>query len=135
MIQALPDPAPLSDHQILESDTESDSSGLDLVKLAQPPTRSPSPGQSAVRLPQQPIVPPPVPWCTTPLPDVETAPPHVPTPQYSLRPTRDHLARGSQAGPSTESINHLMIHMLEEVPNSYQEVMNSLERDKWLKAS
>ena len=33
-------PAPLSDFQIPESDNESDSSGLDLVTLAQPPTRS-----------------------------------------------------------------------------------------------
>ena len=93
MIQALPDPAPLSDHQILESDTESDSSGLDLVKLAQPPTRPPSPGQSAKRQtvisPQPPVVPPPVPWQTTPLPDVKTAPPQAPTPRNLLQPTRD----------------------------------------------
>ena len=40
-------PAPLSDHQIPESDNESDSLGLDLVNLAQPPTRPPSPGLSA----------------------------------------------------------------------------------------
>ena len=39
--------APLSDHQIPESDNESDSSRLDLVNLAQLPTRPPSPGQSA----------------------------------------------------------------------------------------
>ena len=41
MILAQPDLAPLSDHQHLESDNESDSSGLDLVKLIQPPTRPP----------------------------------------------------------------------------------------------
>ena len=84
MTQAQPDLAPLSDRQIPESDNESDSLGLDLVKLAQPPTRPPSPGQSAPRLPamppQPPAVPSPVPWHTTPLPDVETAPPNVPTP-------------------------------------------------------
>ena len=40
-------PAPLSDHQIPESDNESDSLGLDLVNLAQPPTRPPSPGLPA----------------------------------------------------------------------------------------
>ena len=42
------DLAPLRDHQLSESDNESDSLGLDLVKLAQPPTRPPSPGQSAL---------------------------------------------------------------------------------------
>ena len=41
-------PAALSDHQIFESDNESDSLGLDLVNLAQPPTRPPSPGLSAL---------------------------------------------------------------------------------------
>ena len=40
-------PAPLSDRQIPESDNESDSLGLDLVNLAQPPTRPPSPGLPA----------------------------------------------------------------------------------------
>ena len=44
MILAQPDPAPSSDCQFLKSDNESDSSGLDLVKLVQPPTRPPSPG-------------------------------------------------------------------------------------------
>ena len=41
-ILAQPDLVPLSDHQIPEFGNESDSSGLDLVKLAQPPTRPPS---------------------------------------------------------------------------------------------
>ena len=40
-------PVPLSDCQIPESDNESDSSGLDLVNLDQPPTRPPSPGPTA----------------------------------------------------------------------------------------
>ena len=44
---AQPTPAPLSDCQIPESNNESDSSGLALVNLAQPPTRPPSPGLSA----------------------------------------------------------------------------------------
>ena len=39
--------APLSDCQIPESDNESDSSGLDLVTLAQPPTIPPTPYHSA----------------------------------------------------------------------------------------
>ena len=45
--------ASLSDHQIPESDNESDSSGLDLVTLAQPPT--PLPGVETA--PLQPPVP------------------------------------------------------------------------------
>ena len=40
-------PGPLSDCQIPESDNKSDSLGLDLVNLAQPPTRPPSPGLPA----------------------------------------------------------------------------------------
>ena len=91
----LAQPAPLSNHQLPESDNESDSSGLDLVKLAQPPM---SPGQSA---PSQPVMsppaappaaPPPVPWRMSALPDVETAPLLPPTPQYLLCPTKQHLA-------------------------------------------
>ena len=45
--------APLSNHQIPESDNESDLSGLDLVNLAQPPTRPPSPGLPASGQPAQ----------------------------------------------------------------------------------
>ena len=86
-IQAQPDLAPLSDCQIPESDNESNSLRLDLVKLAQTPTRPPIPGESASRqpvmTPQPPVVPPPVPWHTTPLPDVETALPPVPTPRFT----------------------------------------------------
>ena len=77
MIQAQPDLAPLSNCQIPGSDSESDSLGLDSVKLAQPPTRPPSPGQFAPRQPvmqpQPPLAPPPLPWKTRALPDVETA--------------------------------------------------------------
>ena len=57
---AQPTPAPLSSCQIPESDNESDSSGPDLVNLAQPPTRPPSPGQSASGppvVPSQPSIP------------------------------------------------------------------------------
>ena len=45
---AKPTMAPSSNHQFPESDNESDSLGLDLVNLAQPPYRPPSPGQSAL---------------------------------------------------------------------------------------
>ena len=48
---------------------------------------------------------------------------------------RSHLARGSQARPSTESINQVMMHMFQGVPNSYWEAMNSPDKEKWLKAS
>ena len=34
-----------------------------------------------------------------------------------------------------ESINNVLIHMFQEVPNSYREVMSSPDKDKWLKAS
>ena len=44
---AQPTLAPLSSHQIPESNNESDSLRLYLVNLAQPPTRPPSSGQSA----------------------------------------------------------------------------------------
>ena len=44
---------------------------------------------------------------------MEAAPPPVPTPQYLLWPTRDHLAWESQARPSIESINNVMIHMFQ----------------------
>ena len=40
--------APSSDHQIPESDNESDSLGLDLVNLAHPPNRPYSPGLPAL---------------------------------------------------------------------------------------
>ena len=84
MILAQPDLAPSSNHQHLESDTDSDSTGLDLVKLIQPPTRPPSPGRSTrptVTAPSAPpAVPPLVPWRTSALPDVETAPLQPPTP-------------------------------------------------------
>ena len=76
--------APLSDHQIPELDNESDSSGLDLVNLAQPPTRPPSPGLPAsgstlqgsqIMRPLSPLLAPP--WAlrgsNAPLPDTETA--------------------------------------------------------------
>ena len=46
--------APLSDCQIPESDNESDSSGLDLVTLAQPPALPPTPQHTALRSPSPP---------------------------------------------------------------------------------
>ena len=150
MILAQPNLVPLSDYQFLESDNESDSSGLDLVKLVQPPTRPPSPGQSAPTAvisltgpamstqsapPISPIAPLLVPWRTSALPDVETAPLQPLTPQYSLHPMKQQLGRNPQAGPSSDSINNVLIHMFQEAPNSYWEAMNSLEKDKWLAAS
>ena len=84
-------PAPLSDCHIPESDNESDSLGLDLVNLAQPPTRPHSPGLPALGLtsqgsqstrPLNPTITPP--WAprssNTPLPDTETALLQPPTP-------------------------------------------------------
>ena len=88
MTLAQPGPEPLSSYQIPELDNESDSSGLDLVKLAQPPTRPPSPGQSAPRQPVMPSQPPMPPPALPPapkgthqeLPGMETAPLQPPTP-------------------------------------------------------
>ena len=91
--------APRSNRHIPESDNESDSSGLDLSNLAQPPTRPPSPGLPAsgstlkgshsTRHLSPPIAPP---WAprgsNTPLPDTETALLQPPTPRYSLYPTK-----------------------------------------------
>ena len=34
-----------------------------------------------------------------------------------------------------DSINNILIHMFQEAPNSYQEALNSLEKDKWLAVS
>ena len=92
---AQPTLAPLSDQTISLSDSDHNSMGLDLVKLAQPPTRPPSPGQSTQHqsiTPSQPST------SSHPLlgergtpPYVETAlqarQPH-PVPHYSLRPTK-----------------------------------------------
>ena len=82
-----------------------------------------------------PLAPPPVPWRTSALPNVETAPLQPSTPQYSLHPTKQRLCRQTQAGPSTDSINNVLIHMFQEAPNSYWEALNSPEKDKWLAVS
>ena len=90
----------LNNHQIPESDNEPDSSGLDLVNLAQPPTRPHSPGLSASGQPvipsqsaqpqSPPFSPPQAPRSSnTPLPDMDTAL-HLPTaPRYSFCPTKE----------------------------------------------
>ena len=33
------------------------------------------------------------------------------------------------------NINEILVHMFQEVPNSYHEAMSSMEKDKWLAAS
>ena len=82
-------PAPLSDHQIPESDNESNSLGLDVVNLAQPPTRPPIPSHTASGLtPGSPQIPRAPRHSNTPLPDMETAPSQPSTPQYLFRPTK-----------------------------------------------
>ena len=127
-------PVSLNDHQFPESDNESDLSGLDLVTLAQPPTIPPNPQHTALRplsppTPQAPRKP------HTPLPDAGTAPiPHI-APRYSLRQTKAREQRQPQPGSSTLNINEILIHMFQEVPNSYREAMSSSDRDKWLAVS
>ena len=91
--------APLSDHQIPESDNESNSLGLDLVNLAQPLTRRHSPGLPAsgssaqrsqsARPPSPPLAPPRAPQgSNTPLPDTETALLQPPAPRHLFHPTK-----------------------------------------------
>ena len=80
-------PAPSHDRQSPESNIESDSSGLDLVTLAQPPAIPPTPHHTALRplsppTPQAPQRP------HTPLPDMETAPLPPVIPRYSLHQTK-----------------------------------------------
>ena len=93
---AQPALVPLSNHQFSESDNESDSLGLDLVDLAQPPNRPPSPGQSALGPPAQPSQgagpqpPHRAPWVSNaPLPpDMGTAPLQPTAPWYLLHQTK-----------------------------------------------
>ena len=85
-------PAPLSDRKIPESDNESDSSGLDLVNLANPPQPL-IPNQTALGSSSQSTRPPspPLPRAPrgsiTPLPDM-TASHQPPTPRYLFRQTK-----------------------------------------------
>ena len=53
-----------------------------------------------------------------------------PRPQYSLCPTKEQLA--CQDPSSGDNINNILINMLQEAPNSYQEVLNLEDSDKWL---
>ena len=59
--------------------------------------------------------------------------PEPPTPQYSLCPTKEHLA--CQTQPSGDNINNILINMFQEAPNSYQEALNSEDCEKWLATS
>ena len=118
--------ASLNDLPISESDNESDTLGLELVIPAQSSPRPPSPGQSALRPlgyqtqthPIPPIAPPAVQLGTQPSRSGQSpARPEHPTPQYSLRPTKEHLAHQPQ--PSGRNINTILANMFQEVPNSY----------------
>ena len=71
-----------------------------------------------------PTAPPLVLWRTSVLPDMETAPLQPPTPRYSLHPTEQRLDRQTQAGPSMDSVNNVLIHMFQEAPNSYCEALD-----------
>ena len=128
-----------NDPPISTSDNESDNLGLELVIPAQPSPRLPSPSQSASRPigsqtqthPNPPIAPPAVPLGMQPSGSGQLpAAPEVPTPQYSLHPTKECLAR--QPPPSGENINTILANMFQEVPNSYREAMNLEDSDKWL---
>ena len=66
---------------------------------------------------------------------METAPLQPPAPRYLFHPTKAQEQRQPQAGPSQGNINKTLVHMFQEVPNSYREAMASPEKDKWLVAS
>ena len=129
--------ASTNDLPISESDNESDESGLELVIPAHSTPRPPSPGQSASGSqnppakthPNLPIAPPAVQSGSQP--SGSGSPPAElvnPTPRYSLRQTKERIARQQS---SEDSINAILANMFQEVPNSYREAMNSENREKW----
>ena len=130
--------ASMNDPPISESDSVSDQSGLELVIPAQPHPQLPSPGRSTSPKkqthPNPPIAPPVVPQGVQASGSGQKpSVPEPPIPQYSLRQTKERLARQPQ--PSTENINTILANMFQEVPNSYREAMNSEDCEKWLAAS
>ena len=133
--------ASTNDLPISESDNDSDQSGLELVIPAHPSPTAPIPGHSAsgsqnpsaITHPNPPIAPPAVQSGSQPSGSGPTpAGPVHPIPRYSLRPTKEHIARQQ---PSGDSINAILANMFQEVPNSYREAMNSEDSDKWQAAS
>ena len=66
------------------------------------------------------------------LPDMGTAP----TPWYSLCPRDDsgHVIKTLRT-TENESLSHIMIHMFQDVPNSFWEAISSPGVDKWWQAS
>ena len=117
---AQPTLAPLSSHQIPESDNKSDSLGLDLVHLAQPPTRPPRPGLSASGQPV--ILPQSARLYSPPLPhpglhEVLSHPCqawrlfHINPQHLDILCTQQRCNKKEKAGPSTDTINSVLIHM------------------------
>ena len=102
---------------------------------SQPLPCPPSPGwpTQVAQPPQPPILPlAPPGGLRLALPDVGTAL----TPWYSLCP-RDKLGHVIKQLETTdyESLQQMMIHMFQDVPNSFWEAMSSPEVDKWRQAS
>ena len=56
-----------------------------------------------------------------------------PKPRYSLCPTKEGVAHQSQL--LGNSINNILVNMFQKTPNSYQEVLNLEDSDKWLATS
>ena len=118
--------ASTNDPPISESDTKLDKLGLELVIPVPSPPWPPSPGQSASGSPKSqkcthlnpPNAPPVVQSGAQPSGSGQPpARPEPPVPQYSLRPTKEHLA--CQTQPSGENINAILANIFQEVPNSY----------------
>ena len=127
---------PSNVHQFPEKSNQDDSDNdLDLVTLYQPlqGLTSSEPPAPVPQPPQPTILPPALPGGSRQaLPDVGTAP----TPQYSLCPwdNSGHVIRTLEM-TENGSLSHIMIHMFQDVPNSFWEAMNSLEVDNWHQAS
>ena len=66
---------------------------------------------------------------------METALSRPPVPRYSFHPMKAQEQPQPKAGSSGGNINEILVHMFQEVPNSYREAMSSPEKDKWLAAS
>ena len=66
---------------------------------------------------------------------METALSRPPAHRYLFCQMKAQEQRQPQAGSSSGNINEILVHMFQEVPNSFREAMSSSEKDKWLAVS